>query len=135
MNDASQIEDAPNLALATNKPKAVATDNSTVSKSSKSNLTVLFLAISLMAAGLLYFAVMTPTRFGAYHDDGVYVTTAKSLATGDGYRIISLPYEPAQTKYPPFYPFLLSLIWSVYPAFPQNLTWMMLLSVIATLSF
>jgi hypothetical protein len=135
MNDASQIEDAPNLALATNKAKAVGTDNSSVSKSNRSNLTVLFLAISLIAAGLLYFALMTRTRFGAYHDDGIYVTTAKALATGQGYRIISLPYKPAQTKYPPFYPFLLSLIWRAYPAFPQNLTPMTLLSVIATMGF
>jgi hypothetical protein len=57
------------------------------------------------------------------------------MAEGQGYRIISLPDQPAQTKYPPFYPFLLSFIWRVYPEFPQNLIWMMLLSVIVTLSF
>jgi hypothetical protein len=79
--------------------------------------------------------MLTPHRFGAYHDDGIYVSTAKSLAEGQGYRIISLPYEPAQTKYPPFYAWLLSLIWRIYPQFPQNITLMMLLSVVATLGF
>jgi len=98
-------------------------------------LTILILVIVLGVACLLYYALLTPDRFGAYHDDGIYVTTAKALAEGEGYRIISLPYEPAQTKYPPFYPFLLSLIWRAYPEFPQNLTAMTLLSVIATIGF
>lgn len=94
-------------------------------------------ALGAVMAGafMLYLAVLAPGRFGEYHDDGIYVTTAKALATGQGYRIISLPYEPGQTKYPPLYSFLLSLIWRMYPQFPQNLIWMMLLSVAATLSF
>src|SRR6185503_6079266 len=98
-------------------------------------LVLLIPAIILTGSTLLYISQIRPERFGAYHDDGIYVTTAKALATGEGYRIISLPYEPAQTKYPPFYPFLLSLIWRVYPSFPANLTWMMLLSIAATISF
>jgi hypothetical protein len=98
-------------------------------------LTMFALGVVLAGAFLFYLAVLAPARFGEYHDDGIYVTTAKALATGQGYRIISLPYEPAQTKYPPLYSFLLSLIWRVYPRFPQNLIWMMLLSVVATVSF
>src|SRR6266705_234388 len=133
MNEASQSGEAPNLHLSTYEARAIGTGGSSVVRKSKSNLPHLFLVISLIAAGLLYFAVMTPTRFGAYHDDGIYVTTAKSLSTGDGYRIISLPYEPAQTKYPPFYPFLLSLIWRVYPEFPSNVTAMIVLSMIFTM--
>jgi len=84
---------------------------------------------------VLSYVVLKTDRFGAYHDDGIYVSTARAIAEGHGYRIMSLPDEPAQTKYPPFYPFLLSLVWRVYPEFPQNLTWMMLLSAIATLGF
>lgn len=79
--------------------------------------------------------MVTPDRFGDYSDDGIYVTAAKALATGQGYRIISLPHEKPQTQVPPFYPFLLSLIWRVYPQFPQNLGLMMMLSVIATVGF
>lgn len=92
---------------------------------------VLILSIAL----LLYLAMLNPARFGAYYDDSVYVTTAKALATGEGYKIISLPYEPAQTLYPPFYPFLLSIVWRIYPQFPDNIFWMMLLSIAATLTF
>src|SRR5437867_3443068 len=73
-------------------------------------LTFMTLIIILLCATLVYSTTLNPERFGGYHDDGIYVTTAKALATGQGYRIVSLPYEPAQTKYPPFYPFLLSLI-------------------------
>jgi 4-amino-4-deoxy-L-arabinose transferase-like glycosyltransferase len=98
-------------------------------------LTRLFLGAILLISCVLCYVLLRTDRFGAYHDDGIYVSTARALAEGQGYRIISLPDEPAQTKYPPFYPFLLSIIWRVYPEFPQNLTWMMLLSVIATLSF
>lgn len=95
----------------------------------------LILFMVLAGAGLLYYAAISPQQFGSLHDDSIYVTTAKALATGQGYRIISLPYEPAQTKYPPFHPFLLSLVWRVYPQFPQNLIPMMLLTVAATLGF
>jgi hypothetical protein len=61
-------------------------------------------------------------RFGDFHDDSVYYVTAKSLASGAGYRIESLPGEPAQTKYPPLYPLLLSIAWKLDPQFPRNLT-------------
>ena len=60
-------------------------------------------------------------RFGDFHDDSVYYVTAKSLASGGGYRIESLPGEPAQTKYPPLYPLLLSVAWKLDPQFPRNL--------------
>lgn len=100
----------------------------------ESKLAICILAAILAGASLLYISALAPRSFGFYHDDGIYVTTAKSLATGQGYRIISLPYEPAQTKYPPFYPFLLSLVWRLYPHFPDNLPAMMMLSVLATLA-
>ena len=96
---------------------------------------VILLTIVLFISSLLYFALLAPERFGAYHDDGIYATTAKALATGQGYKIISLPSEPPQTKYPPFYPWLLSLIWRVYPSFPENVTPLTLLSAISTLAF
>jgi hypothetical protein len=95
----------------------------------------LILAGILVGAGCLYFLAYNPGRFGLSHDDGIYVSTAKALATGEGYRLISLPYAPAQTKYPPFYPFLLSLIWRVDPRFPGNTNAMVVLSAVATLIF
>src|SRR5271166_2973436 len=66
------------------------------------------------------------TKFGRLHDDGLLFVSAKSLAIGDGYRILSLPEQPAQTKYPILYPLYLSLIWRLNPHFPENLnlaTW------------
>ena len=64
-------------------------------------------------------------EFGYLHDDAILFVSAKSAAHG-AYRIESLPEEPAQTKYPPLYPFYLSLIWRIDPHFPENLqlaTW------------
>ena len=95
----------------------------------------LILAGILAVVALVYFLSYDPLRFGLSHDDGIYVSTAKAMATGEGYRLISLPYNPAQTKYPPFYPFLLSLIWRVNPHFPGNVNAMVVLSVVATLIF
>lgn len=95
----------------------------------------LYLALVLAVTTLLCFGMVERARFGSAYDDGIYVTAAKSLATGQGYRIISLPEPVAQTLIPPFYPFVLSLIWRVSPEFPENLVWMMLLSVIAMVGF
>ncbi len=82
----------------------------------------------------LYLFAVTPDNFGFYHDDSLYAVSAKALATGQGYRVISLPGNPVQTKSPPAYPFLLSLIWRIYPSFPENVKVMMVLSVLATLA-
>ncbi|MBI1748440.1 MAG: hypothetical protein HYR55_17925 [Acidobacteria bacterium] len=89
---------------------------------------LLVLAAILTLAAALYALALEPARFGFIHDDGVYVIMAKSLAEGHGYRILSLPGEPPQTKFPPLYPFLLSLVWRVFPNFPANLAPMMVLS-------
>jgi hypothetical protein len=68
---------------------------------------------------------------GVYHDDAIYVITAKALAQGEGYRLINLPNCPLQTKYPILYPALLSIIWKIWPSFPQNLLAMQGLSLMA----
>lgn len=60
-------------------------------------------------------------QFGRIHDDSIYFVSAKSIAEGHGYRILSLPGEPYQTKYPPLFPLLLTLVWKVQPEFPHNL--------------
>lgn len=67
-------------------------------------------------------------QFGETHDDSLYYVGAKGLATGAGYRILSLPAEPFQTKYPPGYPLFLSLAWRIEPAFPANLKLAMMLN-------
>lgn len=58
---------------------------------------------------------------GVYHDDAIYVITARALAEGEGYRLINLPGGPLQTKYPVLLPAVLALVWLVWPTFPDNL--------------
>ncbi|MCC7174083.1 MAG: hypothetical protein IT159_02720 [Bryobacterales bacterium] len=66
-----------------------------------------------LSAGMLHF--------GRFQDDGIYWLSAKSLAEGQGYIIPSLPRTPWQTKYPPLFPALLSLIWRAYSSPPGEL--------------
>jgi hypothetical protein len=94
-----------------------------------------WLAVIFVAAAVLYICAAVPGMVGFYHDDAIYVVTAKALAQGEGYRIISLPQSWPQTKYPVFYPFLLSLVWRLYPEFPNNLMAMKLVSVFSSLLF
>jgi hypothetical protein len=60
-------------------------------------------------------------HFGQSWDDSIYWVAAKSLASGQGYRLPSLPGQPPAVKYPPVYPLYLSIAWRLQPAFPENL--------------
>ena len=73
------------------------------------------LGAAALAALYLAFAVRSPVSLGFFGDDAVYATTAKALAEGRGYRHLSIPGEPLQTKYPPLYPALLSLVIRAFP--------------------
>lgn len=92
-----------------------------------------FWPVAIAVAALLSAcAWLTATdTMGLFHDDGIYAVTAKSLAEGHGYRILSLPGDPIQTKYPVVYPFLLSLVWRVAPDFPSNVVWLKSLGVVS----
>lgn len=92
----------------------------------RENLLAIALAVIVVIAAC---AVVTFGVCGAYHDDAIYVITAKALAEGRGYRLIDLPGAPRQTKYPVLYPVLLALVWRVWPAFPDNLLAMQGLSI------
>ena len=92
------------------------------------------LSIIVAFLGALQFQ-WSPASFGLYHDDSLYLSSARALATGEGYVIPSIPGEPAQTKYPIFYPWLLSLLWRVWPAFPDNLYGAFWLSALAACAF
>lgn len=84
---------------------------------------ILFAALGLLVVAVLFAYVvgLTSPAAGFFHDDGIYLVTARALGEGRGYRIISLPAEIAQTKYPILFPLLLSFAWRVHPAFPDNL--------------
>jgi hypothetical protein len=60
-------------------------------------------------------------EFGYLHDDGLQYLTARSVAVGNGYRIQSLPENPAETKFPPLDSLYLSIVWKLNPIFPANL--------------
>ncbi|MGB9404838.1 MAG: hypothetical protein WCA98_14985 [Candidatus Acidiferrales bacterium] len=91
------------------------------------------------AVCILAFCALVPAYWinfrapavGLYHDDGVYIVTAKALAEGKGYRIVSLPDEIPQTKYPPVFPLILAGVWSVAPRFPQNIPLLKLIPLLS----
>jgi hypothetical protein len=80
---------------------------------------------------LLQLPALTSPFSGGFHDDGVYLVTARALAEGNGYRIESLPDGLAQTKYPVVFPALLAAVWSFYPSFPDNLPLLRLVPLLA----
>ena len=87
---------------------------------------VLLGLVILQSAGL-------PIPFaGGFHDDGVYLVTAKALAEGRGYSIESLPQPLAQTKYPIVFPAFLAAVWKLNPNFPANLFWLRMVPLTAT---
>jgi hypothetical protein len=94
---------------------------------------VLIIALVGLTAG--YITLLRAPAAGTFHDDGIYLVTAKALAEDQGYRIVSLPGEPPQTKYPILFPWLLSLVWRLDPSFPANLPWLRLVPLLATLAW
>jgi hypothetical protein len=85
--------------------------------------------------GSAYAMLLHAPAAGTFHDDGIYLVTAKALAEDQGYRIISVPGEPPQTKYPILFPWLVSLVWRLYPSFPVNLPWLRLVPLLASLAW
>ncbi len=79
------------------------------------------LALLMLLCGSLR---MAPGVCGSFHDDAIYVSTASALAHGQGYRLVDVPGEPLQTKYPVLYPAVLSVVWRSAPNFPANV-WLM----------
>jgi hypothetical protein len=84
--------------------------------------TVLIFLVLLVPSAFYAWKQADMPEFGKLHDDGLLFVSGKSLATGQGFRILSLPEQPAQTKYPVLYPLYLSLVWRVNGHFPENLT-------------
>ena len=60
--------------------------------------------------------------------DGLNLVLGKALAGGDGLRFVHMPETPTAVGFPPLYPFLVGIVWRVWPAFPENLTLLHLLS-------
>jgi hypothetical protein len=96
--------------------------------------TPLILLIIIPAALCLYLYAADFRAAGLFHDDGIYLVNAKSLYEGAGYRTLSLPDSPPQTKYPPAYPLILSFLWRLNPSFPDNIHLMRIFSALCAVS-
>jgi hypothetical protein len=79
------------------------------------------LACILVAFVVAVIRLHPTNLFGYTEDDSIYFSSAKAIAEGDGYVLASFPGTPAATKYPIFYPWLLSWVWRWNPSFPANL--------------
>jgi len=86
------------------------------------------IAVSCAVLAVVYAVAWFAPSIGLFHDDGVYLVSAESLATGHGYAIDSLPLPIPQTKYPPAFPVLLAAV-TLVSRQPQ---WLKLLPLLCT---
>jgi hypothetical protein len=90
-------------------------------------------ALGAVALAALYaaLALRSPPSLGFFGDDAVYASTARALAEGRGYRHLSIPGEPLQTKYPPLHPALLALVLRAGAQLPEDQAWLRLPGALA----
>ncbi|MFH0732112.1 MAG: hypothetical protein V2A72_04210 [Candidatus Omnitrophota bacterium] len=80
------------------------------------------LAILIIALIYHIFSIITAPVSSFYRsDEPFYACITKSLASGEGNKAIYTSGNPAYKKYPPVYPFMLSLLWRISPNFPENM--------------
>jgi hypothetical protein len=72
-------------------------------------------------ATYVLIANFTGYKVGVWHDDSIYLSTAKSVAEGLGYRHPEIPGNPWETKYPPLYAFMLAASLKVFGNYPESL--------------
>jgi hypothetical protein len=102
--------------------------------SNKALFPLLALSGWLVALAAIYWQ-FEPTDCGS-SDTGVYLSGAKSLAEGRGYRFVAYANEPSIALYPPVHSAYLSLLWQLNPNFPENiplLYWGMILVALAVI--
>jgi hypothetical protein len=86
-------------------------------------------ALVVLLAPSVWLAVSYPDLplFGRFFDDGLYLSSARGIAEGKGYRIESLPGAPPQVKYPPLVPLVMASAWKAGNTLPEVLraaSWM-----------
>lgn len=82
------------------------------------------IAIVFGALAAIYAIAWLAPAVGLYHDDGVYLVTAKAIAAGHGYAF-------AQTKFPPLFPAMLALFTLV----SQQTQWLKLLPLLCSIGW
>lgn len=94
----------------------------------------LLLILLLSGIGWYYVQVIDTEVLGFTHDDGVYAVAGKSLAHGQGFKLLHVVGQPGEIKYPFVYPAILALVWLVNPHFPANLPLMNYVTIGFTLA-
>jgi hypothetical protein len=87
----------------------------------------------LFLLALVIYVLRLDRVAGLFVDDGWYLMLAQALATGHGYSLINSPSPGILPLYPPGYPFLLSVLYRLYPHFPENVWLFKALSIVAML--
>ena len=72
---------------------------------------VIIIVIAIVFALLKYSHIPV----GSFFDDAHYIVLAKSLYSGQGYRLISFPGAPIENAFPPGWPLLLGLFFQFAP--------------------
>ncbi|MBI4551999.1 MAG: hypothetical protein HY710_07035 [Candidatus Latescibacteria bacterium] len=92
------------------------------------------LAAILVVAVTVYVASFTYT-VGHGIDDGIHIVTAKSLAAGQGLRLISDPQRPVSTQFPPGLSLLLVPVVTLFPDPPGSIIPLKLVSTVFALLY
>lgn len=71
----------------------------------------LLLGLAILGVGV---AAWRPVPAGVWHDDGVYMLVGKALAGGHGLTYQGVVGTPPAAKFPPLYPGLVALLWTVF---------------------
>ena len=79
--------------------------------------------VALIVFAAVLWAQVPDVLSGIHGRDALQLLIAKSLAEGEGLRLINTPGAPSVVA-APLYPFFLSFVWRVWPAFPENVTLM-----------
>ena len=90
-------------------------------------------AIAIGAALLVLYVLRLDDVAGLYVDDAYYIVLAKSLATGQGYALISSAATPILPAFPPGFALLLAPIVAVTREFPANMVALKAVSIASML--
>src|SRR5690349_12826039 len=94
--------------------------------------TIIIGGVSLIGCLLIYILRLNSV-VGEFKDDAWYVLLAESLLKGQGYQLINFPIQGVTPFYPPVFPTLLAIAYSIYPSFPENIWLLKSVSIIAML--